>query len=245
MSRYDDDDTEESTPATKVDDDAIDTAPGEATAAPEREKVSDEVKAQAGRVIKRGWGAAEQTIAAGSPFSQGLKLSEKPILVKFLESEPYASFRQHWLEKEGQKSYTCLADIDPKGCPLCDAGHRPSARFSFNVALIDGEGGEALLRSYDVGPRVIDQLKNIHQDPRMGPLEKHYWAVSRTGKKSTSQTSHNMVRERDLDEEWPGFKAMSEDEIAALKKTAYTQDIVQLSPRKALLTIAAEELGAD
>jgi hypothetical protein len=243
MSRYDDDD--DVTPATTVtDEDAIDSAP-EASDKPEREKVSDEVRATAGRVIKRGWGAAEQTIAAGSPFSQGLKLSDKPVLVKFLESEPYASFRQHWLEKEGQKSYTCLADIDPKGCPLCDAGHRASARFSFNVALLDAEGGEPLLRSYDVGPRVIDQLKNLHQDPRMGPLDKHYYAISRTGKKSTSVTSHNPVRARDFADDWSGYKELTDEDMATLKKTAYTQDIVQLNPRKVLLTVAAEELGVD
>lgn len=237
MSRYDDDsDDAEVTPAAAEEElDATPEAPKEP-----REAVDPEVEARKGRVIRRGWGAAEQTRSADSPFAQRLKLGTDAILVKFLQDEPYASYRQHWLEKEGQKSYTCLDGIDAKGCPLCDAGHRPSARFSFNVVLLDS-GSEPLIRSYDVGPRVIDTLKGFHQDPRMGPLSKHYWAIKRTGTKSTSQTSHNMVRERDLVDEWD-VDPLTPEALADLLKKAYDESIISLTPRKVMLTVAAEEL---
>jgi hypothetical protein len=197
-------------------------------------------RAQARRVIRRGWSNVDSTKQADSPYAQRLKIEEKPVIIKFLEDEPYTSYRQHWVERQGQKSFTCLADMHPKGCPLCDAGHRPAARFAFNVAMLS-EDGETVIRSYEVGPRVIDSLKNFHQDPRQGPLPKHYWALSRSGKGPTSQTNHQMVRDRDLEEEW-NIKPLSDDEIEQLKGQAYDASIVPIPSRKTLLDIATEEM---
>ncbi|NDB66022.1 MAG: hypothetical protein EB168_10225 [Euryarchaeota archaeon] len=219
----------------RFDTDIIDDAP---TSSPEPD--GDLNVTQARRVIKRGWGNVEQTKQADSPFAQRLKVEEKPIIVKFLEDEPYTSYRQHWVERQGQKSFTCLSDMHPQGCPLCDAGHRPSARFAFNVALLT-EDGDTTIKSYEVGPRVIDSLKNFHQDPRQGPLPKHYWAISRSGKGPTSQTNHQMVRDRDLEEEW-NISPLTDEALEQVKKQAYDASIVPIPNRKTLLTIASEEL---
>lgn len=226
MSKYDDDDIEETeAPRRKYDDDDTQNAP------------TDQVK----RIIKRGWGAAEETKSADSPFANRLKITNDPVLIKFLEDDPYTSFRQHWIERQGQKSFTCTSNIHPKGCPLCDAGDRPSARFCFNVALLL-EGEEPVLRSYEVGPRVVDSLKNFHQDPKMGPLPKHYWAVSKTGKGSTSQTNHQMVKEADLVEDW-GLDPITDKQLESLKARAYDSSIVSIPSFKTLQELAAEELG--
>lgn len=203
-------------------------------------ETDDTVIKEARRVIKRGWGAAEQVKSADSNYAQRLKVEEQPVVVKFLEDEPYTSFRMHWVERQGQKSFTCLSGIHQQGCPLCDAGHRASARFAFNVALLTGDG-EAIVRSYEVGPRVIDSLKNFHQDPRQGPLTKHYWAISRSGKGPTSQTNHQLVRERDLSEDWD-MSALSEGLLEELKGQCYDESIVPIPQRKTLVDIAAEEL---
>lgn len=193
----------------------------------------------AARVIKSGWGAAEAVKHADSPFAQRLRVTEDPIVIKFLEDEPYASYRQHWIERAGQKSFTCIADIDPKGCPLCDAGLRPSTRFAFNVVLLSNDS-EPSVKSYEVGPRVIDQLKNFHNDPRQGPLSKHFWAVSRSGKGATSATNHQLVKERDL-EEW-NLDPITELDIKALRSKAYGPDIIQIPARKDLQQIVVDEL---
>lgn len=233
MGRYDDDVEDDAPKASKYDDEAIDTPD---------EDVAEEVPAAARRVIKRGWGNAEETKSADSPFAQRLKVTDEAIVIKFLEDDPYTSYRQHWIERQGQKSFTCLSEINPKGCPLCDAGDRPSARFAFNVALLQPDG-EALIKSYEVGPRVIDQLKNIHQDSRTGPLPRHYYAVSRTGKGATSQTNHQMVKAGDLEEDWE-LEELSDKQLEALKAKAYDASIVSIPSYKTLQTIAAEELGA-
>lgn len=204
------------------------------------EVVDDEAPAiNAARVIKSGWGAAEAVKHADSPFAQRLRVTEDPIVIKFLEDEPYASYRQHWIERAGQKSFTCIADIDPKGCPLCDAGLRPSTRFAFNVVLLSNDS-EPAVKSYEVGPRVIDQLKNFHNDPRQGPLSKHFWAVSRSGKGATSATNHQLVKERDL-EEW-NLEPITELDIKALRSKAYGPDIIQIPARKDLQQIVVDEL---
>jgi hypothetical protein len=193
----------------------------------------------AARIIRRGWGAAEAVKHADSPFAQRLRVVEDPIVIKFLEDEPYASYRQHWVERQGQKSFTCIADIDPKGCPLCDAGLRPSTRFAFNVILLSSDS-EPSVKSYEVGPRVIDQLKNFHNDPRQGPLSKHYWAVSRSGKGATSATNHQLVKDRDL-EEW-NLEPLSDSDLKALRTKSYGPDIIQIPTRKDLQQIVVDDL---
>lgn len=212
MGRYDDDNDDISTPA----------APSEA--------------APARRIVRRGWGAAEKLKDADANYAVRLKVSQTPILLKFLEDDPFAAFRQHWLERQGQRSFVCIGD----DCPLCDAGSITSAQFCFNVVeLSPNEDPE--IRSWQVGVRVLDQLRNFHTDPRQGPLSKHYWAVSRTGDKSTSTTNLQMVRERDMLEEW-SIDPLDDDTLAVLRKKAYTEDIIKIPTRKELLEIAAESL---
>lgn len=201
---------------------------------------AEEAPASGARVIRRGWGAAEAVKHADSPFAQRLRVMDDPIVIKFLEDEPYASFRQHWVERSGQKSFTCIADIDPKGCPLCDAGSRPSTRFAFNVVLLSSDS-EPTVKSYEVGPRVIDQLKNFHNDPRQGPLSKHYWAVSRSGKGATSATNHQLVKDRDL-EEW-GLDALTAEDVKDFRSKAYGPEIISIPVRKDLQQIVVEDLG--
>lgn len=203
-----------------------------------REPFPDSHTSEKRMVIRRGWGAAEATKNADSPFAQNLKLGEDPVVVRFLEDEPYASYRQHWVERSGKKSFTCISDIDDRGCPLCEVGNRPATRFAFNVAVVSNDGNS--IKSYDVGPRVIDQLKNFHTDPRQGPLTRHYWAISRTGKGTTSATNHQMIKERDLEDEWR-VSPISEEELVTLRKACYGPDIINIPQRKELMEIAAEE----
>jgi len=193
------------------------------------------------RVIRGGWEGVKQlkSDVSDSSYAQRLKVSEEPIIVKFLEAAPYAAYRQHWVERTGQKSFTCIGNIDPKGCPLCDSGNRPSNKFAFNVVLLT-PGEDPVLRSYEVGSRAIDQLKNFNDDPRQGPLPKHYWAISRSGKGATTATNHQLVKARDLEEEW-GVTELSEDMLNHFLKSAYTDEIVPIPTRASLLGVIAED----
>jgi hypothetical protein len=202
---------------------------------PREEAITE--KPQARTLVRGGWGSVDAVKNADSPFAQRLKITEEPQIIKFLDDEPYASWRQHWIERQGQKSFVCIGEFDDKGCPLCDSGDRPSVRIAFNVALLIA-GEEPVIKSYEVGPRVIDQLKNFHTDPRTGPLSKHYWAISKTGKGATTATSHQLVKDRDL-EEW-GIAEIDDAGLKGLISRSYTADIISIPSRKDLIDIANE-----
>lgn len=210
-------------------------------ASPIKAKQTEAVDAPSAKTIKRGWGAADRVQEAASPYAQRFKTTEDTQVIKFLEDEPYASFRTHWIDgRQGQKSFVCLHD-DPNGCPLCNAGNRPSTKFAFNIAVLSNDE-EALVKSFEVGVRLIDQLKNFHLDPRQGPLSKNYWAVSKTGKGAQTQTILQMVRERDL-EEWK-LTAFTEDTMKVLHNNSYDPSIIKIPSRTELLEVATDLLDA-
>lgn len=227
MGKYDYEDTD-----TLTKDEAEETPEVEESAAP---------RTVSRKAIRRGWGNAEETRQKDSPFADRLKITNDIQVIKFLESEPYTSFHFHWVERQGQKSFTCIDKLDPKGCPLCLAGDRPQARFAFNVALLDS-AGEPTIKSLEGGIRVMDQLKNFHTNQTTGPLDKHYWAVSRSGQGTSSQTNFNMVRERDLAEDYR-MTPIDEDEMRELTEKMYDESIVPIPQRKTLADVAAEDLS--
>lgn len=227
MGRYDDNEDDTGTVLTA--DREEDTEESEAPRAPINRKA-----------IRRGWGNAEEAKSKGSPFADRLKIEGEVQVIRFLESEPYTSYHFHWIERQGQKSYTCIDKLDPKGCPLCQAGDRPQARFAFNVALLD-TAGEPILKALEAGVRVMDQLKNFHTNQTTGPIDKHYWAVSRSGKGTSSQTNFNMVRERDLGEY--NLAPIDDDEMADMMGRLYDESIVPIPKRKTLADVAAEDLA--
>jgi hypothetical protein len=219
-------------PAVSKDDDEI-------TAKPRPDRVADEDDApKARRVVRSGWSGVDSVKTGDSNYAVRLKLTEDTQIIRFIGDAPYASYGQHWLERSGQKSFVCIGE----DCPLCKAGSRPSKRHNFNVALLT-EGEEPALRSLEIGPRVIDQLKNFHNSERTGPLDKHYWAISRTGKGATSSTLLQMVKAADL-EEW-GLAMITSDQLSELTEGAYTEEIIQVPSKRDLMQIASEELGFD
>ena len=191
------------------------------------------------KVVRSGWGSTDRSSSTSSDdFAKRLKVTEDIQIIKFLEDAPYARYRQHWVERKGQMSFTCIGDVESgTTCPLCEAGNRPSWRFNFNVILLT-PGEEPVLRSYEVGARVIDQLKNFNDHPAMGPLYKHYWTVSRSGKGATTATNHQMVREGDLPD-W-GIDPLSKETLNHFSGTAYTDEIIRTPSRKTLAEVALE-----
>jgi hypothetical protein len=194
---------------------------------------------KATRVVRSGWGSTDRTATTSSDdYAKRLKVTDEVQIIKFLDDAPYARYRQHWVERKGQMSFTCIADIESgTTCPLCEAGNRASWRFNFNVVLLT-PGEEPVLRSYEVGARVIDQLKNFNDHPAMGPLPKHYWTVSRSGKGATTATNHQMVKKEDLSD-W-GVNALDVPTLEHFTGASYTEDIIRTPSRKTLSEVALE-----
>lgn len=190
--------------------------------------------------IAGGWTAGQKTMDAGSPFAKSLKLDSNVQVIKFLEDAPYANYSRHWVDRmtpQGPKTraYACLTTLG-RECPLCKIGDRPTPVSSFNVVLV-GDNGECLLKSFDVGVKLFQVLKAFANDPKIAPLTKGYFAVSKSGSKQQSQTNVIPIGRRALDEDY-GIQEPSEEELAAAGK--YDASIIQVPKKSELEEIALE-----
>lgn len=185
------------------------------------------------KLVSSGWGAAKALQSEGGDYTTEFRLTEEGSLVKFLEDAPMAAYRQHFLrEKDGKKSYICLGN----GCPLCqDLGHTPDKKFAFNVVdLTQPTYAVSLLVA---GPRLLGILEKSNSG-KNGPLDKHYWEISRSG--TGTKTSYNLqvVKDRYLEDEYGLNPAEVEATLRKIKPLS--SDAVKVSTRAELRQIVAE-----
>jgi hypothetical protein len=191
--------------------------------------------------LRAGWSAGQETMDSTSSFAQALKPEEKAIVIKFLDDEPYVNYRRHWIERTNAqrersvRSYSCLRSFK-RDCPLCEAGDKAQAVSAFNVALV-GDDGVVSIKSWDVGPKIFNILKGYANDPKIAPLSKGYFLVSRTGKKGSVNHQVIPVKPSALEEDYD-IPAPTKDDLDRLEK--YTADVVEVPSRKTLDEIAAE-----
>lgn len=208
----------------------------------DKEAAKAEREARRGKSVRSGWSGYKQTKAEAGDFPENFSPDAEASLVAFLEDEPFADYRQHWIERPGKKSWTCGND----DCPICDVGDRPQVKVAFNVAVLVGEAWEN--KVWTVGSRVAGVLENYASDKKTGPLSTHdpmiYWDIRKTGKAGKSQTSVNPVKERDLGEDW-GVDPLSEEDLAAMREGMWDASAVQVHTRKQLKEIADELADGD
>lgn len=190
--------------------------------------------------IKGGWGESQKQMDSTSTFAQTYRPDEKTQIIKFLEDVPYAAFRRHWIERttpEGKvnRPWTCLLSFDDP-CPLCEIGDRPQAVSCFNIAICD-ENGSVTRKSWDVGARLYNVLQAYARDPKIAPLTKGFFLVSRTGKKGSTQYNVVPVKATALEEDYD-TPVPSTEALQALD--LYTVDIVEVPTAKTLRDLAAE-----
>jgi hypothetical protein len=206
----------------------------------EDEETEDEDDEADENLVEGGWGAYERGKAKSGGFAEFIKLEEEPSLIKFLEPHPFASFRQHWLDRrQGKRSWVCIEDE----CPLCDLGDDPAFRIAFNVLVID-ESGKGSNKVWEVGPAVAEQIKAKAKDKRTSPIDRDdvYWAASRTGKKQQTRYALDFVKERDLEDDW-GVAALDDVTLKKYRDKAFTKEIIKIPTRKQLLELAEEVSG--
>jgi hypothetical protein len=190
--------------------------------------------------LRGGWSAAQDVMDSTSTFAQTLKPEEKAVVIKFLEDDPYVNYRRHWIERSGPtgkivRSYSCLKSFN-KECPLCEAGDRAQAVAAFNVALI-GDDGHASIKSWDCGPKIYNILKTYANDPKIAPLTRGFFLVSRSGKKGSVNHNITPVKASALEEDYD-IPVPDKEELDRLER--YTADVVEVPTRKSLDEIALE-----
>jgi len=157
---------------------------------------ADEV-AERSSVVQVGWAAAKKVAAKVSKsYASDFKFEEDVQLIKFLSAEPM-SFSQHWVQRTGKKSFVCLGTSQ---CPLCRAGNKAENKFAFSIVNLMEEDPQVQMMT--VGLRLCGQLEKLNSDPKTGPLDRIFWAVSKSGQGTKTSYSIMPVKERDLPEDW-------------------------------------------
>lgn len=201
--------------------------------------VEDSVEAapKHGTTVQSGWEAASALLkpkAAKGEYAVDFRFSENAQLVRFLDDAPFMVYEQHWIDRtEGKRSFVCLGDE----CPLCiTAGDKPRPKFAFNILVLSDETPSVQILT--APPSLARQLQAKNDDPRLGPLTKYYWAISRHGSGPQTQYMLDRVRAADLAEEWE----LDPEDIDAIASSAtkYDSSAVYVSPREELLTLARQ-----
>lgn len=199
------------------------------------------------QTIREGWSAGKQTMDATSSYAQAFKPEQDMQIIKILDDKPYANWRRHWIERQGQQGtinrpYACPQTVG-KDCPLCNVGDKVQGVSSFNIAVL-GDDGVPTLKTWDVGVKLFNVLANYHADPKVGPLTKGYFGVSVSGKSGGGrgkggqvQTNVNPISPTALKADYD-TPVPSAAELGRLKK--YTIDIIEFAKRSELEEIAAE-----
>lgn len=185
---------------------------------------------------------AEAILNASSSGPARLTLKPEPELIKFLQDEPFANYRQHWASVGGQgnRPYTCSGrDAE---CPLCGIGDNASATFAYNILHLSG-GGEPEVKVLQLGIKAYKSLVDLSTKGGEASPSKDYWAINRSGKNQQSQTNFRPVKERDLEEDWEeilDFFSLDDldDIIANAENHLYDVSIVSVSTKKELRDIS-------
>lgn len=201
------------------------------------EEDSIDAKPKHGTTSQAGWAAAasflkRKATPSESKFAAFLKFSDQPVLVRFLQDEPFKVYEEHWIDRtEGRRSFVCLGDE----CPLCTiAGDKPRPKVAFNVLVLSDEQPQTQIMI--AVPTLARLLMDAHEDPKKGPLTRYYWAIRRLGMGRDTQYTLERVRATDLAEEWE----LDPDDVDAAVAVAvpYDASSIFVSPREELLELA-------
>lgn len=205
-----------------------------------RRSRSDDGVEDNSHLIGSGWkGANKVKSELPSDFAKQFTVPDDPVLIKFLQDAPFASYKQHWadwLGKGVKKSYVCIVD----DCPICNIGDKASGKFCYNI--IDFTDTEHPVNSVlSVGIKVSNLIEKYSKNERTAPINRDdlYFEISKDSSSAGPvQTILNSVKARDVEEDWD-MDVLVPDEIESfLKKAATSKEFVQISSGKVLQDVA-------
>jgi hypothetical protein len=226
--------------ARRSEQDSFDEGASEATAS-RRSRRSDEPEERG--TVAKGWGGYKKNKKESGGFPDDFKVPENDeVLIKFLESEPFASYRQHWLKELNRKSYVCLGE----DCPLCDElGDSPNATVVlFNVLdLTDPDNPEVKVWKATSNP--TSEIERRAESSKTSPIDRPdlYFVVSKDKQKNGFFAySVDPVKARDLEEDFD-MAPFTEAELDEFLEKLYDESVVKLDSRRELRDIARDLLN--
>ena len=206
--------------------------------------VDDRPQAAPTSLVASGWEAADALSPQVSEgFPNEMRLSETAQIIRFIDQNgPFATFKQHWLDKPGKKSYVCLNSKPGNDCPLCSVlGDTSRDKRAFTVINFSAEGGPE--KQVLMAPsRLYKSLHLAHFSPQ-GPLTKNYWAISRSGKMATTVYNLQAIKPRDLQEDWNIDGDNAETVVSAA--TSFAPTLYRENSYAELLEVAEEMKGSN
>lgn len=199
----------------------------------------DEEDTDLENAVTTGWrGHNRNKETTGGDFANEFKFTEEATLVKFLENEPFASYKQHWIEVPGKKSWPCIGG----DCPLCDIGDQPQVRTAFNIFDMHDNKNKVLI----LGVKAVNMLVGFNDDGKTGPIGRPdmYYALSRKGKKQQVTYVIQPVKERDVLEDWE-IEPLTKEEIQKRQAKMYDKKAIPVYGRQRLKEIAEAYTGGD
>lgn len=197
--------------------------------------------------VRVGGRGAEETRKSGGPGLDRIQLGSEPELIKVLGNypdEPFVSLRQHWVTvpgAQGNRPFTCPGK---KECPLCNMGDMSNAAYVFNVLHLSGSA-KPENKVLQISTKPYEAWKKLATDKTTGKIlfGRNYWAVSKSGKKQTTQTNFLPVKVRDLEEEWPELFEHFDledlpDIVARAKKGRFDYTVIEHQTIKKLKEVA-------
>lgn len=168
----------------------------------------------------RGWDALKNERARRGGGAHRLQVKDRQVIIRFLEDEPFAVYRQHWV---GNRSYSCAG----KNCPLCDGGYDTRAMALFNV--VDLSTGENMY--WEAGPNAAKAIIDLTERPQTTPINKEglYFAVTRS-KQSNGFFAFTLtpIKERDLAEDY-GEEALTPEELKEAAEHLFDHSVISAS----------------
>jgi hypothetical protein len=123
---------------------------------------------------------------------------------------------------------------------VCEVGDRATAVSAFNIAILD-PSGDMTHKSWDVGARLFQVLKAYSNDPKIGPLTRGFFLVSKTGQRQSVQYNVAPIKASALEED---YDIPVPDEVALKAVPVYDASIVDEPKMKDMRDIA-DELNDD
>ncbi len=196
---------------------------------------------------KAGWREADEVFQGGE-FANNLTMKDgEEIVIRFLEDQPYASLRIHWLDRKGKRSYPCPGDRKKdsanNGCPLCAYNISYKSESRFNVAVLTDE--DPVVKSLTATPRTKKRIQS-HADSKHGPLSRKYYFYRRTGTKFDTEYTFEVARTvNDVKEDYPGVYIPTEEELAELVLFTTEQANKEFAPLSEMRKVAAEIVSGE
>lgn len=186
-------------------------------------------------VIGHGFGSYKEAAAKRKSGFARLEVPEggkKRKLIKILESEPFAHYYVHWIEK---RPYTCLGDE----CALCSIGDISKPVMLYNVVDIDEGLVKVWNLSKDPAKALEERYDQAKEDGKTIDDPNLYFAVSKKQDQNTKITHYkvDVIKARDVEEDF-GFEPLDDEELDDYMDELYDDSVVFVSSAADLQRVA-------